>query len=295
MATGLSLAGTGNLDTGQKILVANARFAYEPAAPDPDLIESIRLPQGHKQWDVLWWNRLATANALTEGVDLGQYEQLVTSTYTITPTEHGTLTNVSKRLVRSQGDANVMAAVGQMLAGNLRRRQALDVIALYDGASKSTPGASLGIDLTHFRGTVSYLLTDNDSQWGPAPMPLRAALHIEQISDIVLDITDPGSVSSSRFGLSAEMLQRWWRGSDRAYGVELFHSGNISRDSSGDSKGAIFARTAMTMVIAEDAEPVQQRDISLRASEVGLFQEWSEAETADAHMVEVYSDTSSTL
>ena len=95
MATGISLATTSNLTTGQKIMVANARIAYEPAAPDPDLIESIRMPMGHKQWDVLWWNRLAQADALTEGVDLGVYQQLVTSTYTITPSEHGFLANLS--------------------------------------------------------------------------------------------------------------------------------------------------------------------------------------------------------
>ena len=252
---------------------------------------------GHKQWDVLWHNRLAQATALTEGTDLGQYEQLVASTYTITPSEHGILANLSKRLRRRQGDVNVMSMVGTLLANSLRRRQANDVIALYDGASKSTPGASLAIDVTHFRGSTAYLLTDNDTQWGPAPLPLRAALHIEQISDIILDITDAGTQAGTRFGVGwpVEMLQSWWKGRDRLYGVEIFHSGNITRDSVGDSKGAIFARTAMTIVIAEDAEPVSERDISLRASEVGLFQEWGEAETADAHMVEIYSDTAATI
>ena len=53
MATGISISSTSNLSSGQKILVAAAREAYEPAAPDPDLIENNRIPQGHKQWDIL--------------------------------------------------------------------------------------------------------------------------------------------------------------------------------------------------------------------------------------------------
>tara|TARA_Y100000310_G_scaffold260629_2_gene269679 strand:- start:14902 stop:15789 length:888 start_codon:yes stop_codon:yes gene_type:complete len=295
MATGLTLSSTSNLSTGQKILVAAAKIALEPAAPDPDLVSNERIPLGHKQWDILTYARLATATALTEGVDLSQNQQLVTAALQITPSEHGIITTLSNRLVRRQGDTNVVSSAGTMLANSLRRRQALDIIALYDGFSKTAPGASLAIDVTHFRGAVAYLLTDNDSAYGPAPMPVHAALHIEQISDIILDITDPGAVVSSREGLSAEMLQRWWRGRDRLYGVEVFHSGNITRDSSGDSKGAIFNPDALRLVMADDADVTEETDNSLRAREYGIFQEWGEGERADPWGVEVYSDSAATI
>lgn len=295
MATGISISSTSNLTTGQKILVANAKMAFEPAAPDPDLVMNDRIPQGHKQWDVLTYARLAQATALTEGTDLAQSEQLVAATVTITPSEHGIIATLSKRLIRRQGDTAVVSTAGTLIGNSLRRRQANDVIALYDGASRSTPGASLAIDVTTFRGAVAFLLTDNDAAYGPAPLPLYAALHIEQISDIILDITDPGAVVSSRFGLSAELMQRWWRGNDRLYGVGIFHSGLISRDANGDSKGVIMAQTANQLVMANDAEPTEETDNSLRAIEYGLFQEWGESEIADPHMIEIFSDSSSTL
>jgi len=151
------------------------------------------------------------------------------------------------------------------------------------------------MDITHFRGSAAYLLTDNNSSFGPAPMPLHAALHIEQISDIIADLSDPGAVVSSRDGYSAELMQRWWRGSDRLYGIPIFHSGNISRDSSDDSKGAIFASGALYMVVANDADVTEEDDNSLRAREYGIFQEWAEGERADPHGVEVYSDTAATV
>ena len=294
MATGISIASTSNLSSGQKILVASAREAYEPAAPDPDLVENHRIPQGHKQWDILTYARMTSASSLTEGVDLSSSQQLVAASLSVTPSEHGVIATLSNRLVRRQGDTNVVSTAGRMLSNSLRRRQALDVISLYDGFSKSSPGAGAALDITTFRGAVAYLLTDNDSAYGPAPMPLHAALHIEQISDIIAEITDTAPRGTTS-GFTDELLQRWWKGSDRLYGVQFFHSGLIERDSGDDSKGALFAKEALAMVMANNADVTEQQDHSLRAVEYGIFQEWGEGERADPHGVEVYSDTIATI
>ena len=85
-------------------------------------------------------------------------------------------------------------------------------------------------------------------------MPLRASMHIEQISDIILDITDAGAAVGARpAGFGDDMLQRWWKGNDRLYGFQIFHSGVISSDSSDDSKGAVFADDALILVMANEA------------------------------------------
>ena len=294
MATGLSISSTSNLSSGQKTFIASAREAFEPAAPDPDLVESQRIAAGFKQWDVLTMARLTSASALSEGVDLTSAQQLVANSLSITPSEHGIIATLSKRLIRRQGDQNVVSTAGRLCANSLRRRQALDVIALYDGFSKSVVGAGNALDITSFRGSVAYLLTDNSSSYGPAPVPLHAALHIEQISDVILDITDTAPRGTTT-GMTDDMLQRWWKGSDRLYGVQIFHSGNITRDSSDDSKGALFAKEALVMVMATDAEVTEEDDNSLRAIEYGCFQEWGEGERADAHGVEVFSDSAATV
>ena len=294
MATGLSISSTSNLSSGQKTFIASAREAFEPAAPDPDLVESQRIAAGFKQWDVLTMARLTSASALSEGVDLTSAQQLVANSLSITPSEHGIIATLSKRLIRRQGDQNVVSTAGRLCASSLRRRQALDVIALYDGFSKSVVGAGNALDITSFRGSVAYLLTDNSSSYGPAPLPLHAALHIEQISDIMLDLTDTAPRGTTT-GMTEELLQRWYKSSDRLYGVQVFHSGNITRDSGNDSKGAIFAKEALVMVMATDAEVTEEDDNSLRAIEYGCFQEWGEGERADAHGVEVYSDSEATV
>jgi len=295
MATGLSLSSTSNLTNGQRIVIASAKEAFEPAAPDPDLIENERIPTGSKQWDISTYARLTDAQALTEGVDLSSVQQLATNTLQLTPAEHGILVTLSNRLIRRQGDSSVVSVAGRQIGSSLRRRMAKDVIALYDGFSKSIVGASSGMDITHFRGAAAYLLTDNNTSFGPAPMPLHAALHIEQISDIISDLSDPGTAVGPRDGYSAELMQRWWRGSDRLYGIPIFHSGNISRDSGDDAKGAIFASGALYMVVADDADVTEEDDNSLRAREYGIFQEWAEGERADPHGVEVFSDAAATV
>lgn len=295
MATGLSLSSTSNLSTGQKILIASAKLAFEPEAPDPDLIENERIPNGHKQWDILTYARLSSAQILTEGVDLSMVEQLVTNTITITPTEFGLIVTLSKRLIARQGDTNIVATAGRQIAESVRRRMALRVIAIYDTLTKSIAGAATPLDITFFRGAVAYLLSDNSSSYGPAPVPLFASLHIEQISDIVADISDPGTVVSSRYGISEEMMQRWWKGQDRLYSVQIFNGGNITRDSSDDAKGAIFNKSFAHLVMQGDFDPTEEKDNSMRAIEYGGFQVWGEGLRADPFGVEVYSDAATTV
>lgn len=296
MATGLSLSSTSNLTNGQKIALEGAMEAFEPAAPNPDLISNYRIPNGTKQWDLSTYARLAQASALSEGVDLSQVQQLVSATLTIVPTEHGLISTLSKRLIFRQGDSSVVGVAGRQMGGSLRRREDNDVIALYASFSKVIVGPSSTLDITYFRGGAAYLMTDNDSAYGPAPMPLRAALHIEQISDIVLDITDPGTAAGQRpAGFGDEMMQRWWKGNDRLYGIGIWHAGNIARDTSDDATGAIFASEALGIVHEENADVTEETDNSLRAVEYGIFQAWGEGERADPHGVAVDSDSAATV
>ena len=296
MATGITLSSTSNLSSGQKIFIEQAMLANEPAAPNPDLVGNERIETGVKQWDINTYARLESAGALSEGVDLSEVQQLTTANLSITPSEHGIIVTLSNRLIRRQGDSSVVGVAGEQAGASLRRRMDLDVIALFDGFSKSVVGAGSAMDITHFRGGIAYLLTDNDESYGPASLPLNASLHIEQISDIILDLSDPGTAAGSRpAGFGDELLKNWWKGRDRLYGIGIFHGGNITRDSSNDSKGAILATNALYLVIANDADVTEETDNSLRAVEYGAFQEWGEAERADPHGVEVYSDTEATV
>jgi hypothetical protein len=294
VATGVTYTDSSTLTSGQQTLIAGAGMAFEAAAPDPDLVRVEQLPEGHRQANLGIFARLAQASALQESVDLQSSEQLSTNYITIEPSEHGIQVTISKREMRRQMDAQVRSVAGEQMGGSLRRREANDVITLYDTFTQSAPGDGSVLDITHFRGAVAYLLTDNSSAYGPAPMPVHAALHIEQISDIILDVSDPGS-GSRPTGPFSEMIKGWWRGNDRLYGVAIWHSGNIARDGSGDSKGTIKHQNSLVLVEEGGAEAVDETDESARITEFGLFKSWGEALQIDVHGVEIHSDTVATF
>ncbi len=301
MATGVTYTDSSTLTSGQQTLIAGAGMAFEAAAPDPDLVRVEQLPEGHRQANLGIFARLAQASALQESVDLQSSEQLSTNYITIEPSEHGIQVTISKREMRRQMDAQVRSVAGEQMGGSLRRREANDVITLYDTFTASAPGAGSVLDIGHFRGAVAYLLTDNSSAYGPAPMPVHAALHIEQISDIILDITDPGAVGAAAslarpIGPFNELIKGWWRGNDRLYGVAIWHSGNIARDAtSDDSKGTIKHQNSLVLVEEGGAEAVDETDESARITEFGLFKSWGEALQIDVHGVEIFSDTVATF
>lgn len=295
MATGLTLSTTSSAITaGQAIMIDKAVTAFEPAAPEPGLIQMKQLPAGHYQFSSNVYARLSSADALTEGVDLSQVQQLVANNITINPSEHGLLVTQSKRLHRRQGDTDAAATAGTLMGISLRARQALDIHAVWDTFTKSIVGASSALDITHFRGTIAYLLTDNNTAYGPAPMPLVSVLHAEQISDLIDQLTDT-SPRGTTTGLTESLIQRWWRGTDRLYGTGIFHGGYIARDSGDDAKGAIFSENSMVMVEEGEVEPTEEDDNSLRVVEMGMFKSWGEALEIDPHGVEVFSDAATTI
>ena len=121
--------------------------------------------------------------------------------------------------------------------------------------------------------TVDYKIQQNGQYWN------------------IVEATPVGASS----GITDELISRWWKTSDRLYGVQVYHSGNIEADGSDDAKGAIFAKEALVMVMANDAESTEEDDNSLRAVEYGIFQEWATGERADVHGVEIYSDAAATI
>ena len=293
-AQGMTLSTTSNLNSTQKTMIASAKEAFEPSQPEPSLVDNEQLPAGHYQWVGGTYARFQTGHALTEADDLSVVEQLRTNTLTLNPTEHGSLATLHRRLARRQGDSTVVDVASRHLARSVRRRQALDVDALNDGFSKSAGGTTQTLDITELRGVVAYLITDNDDDYGPAPMPLHMIAHAEMISDIVLDLTDAGAVTNRADGPYDNVLKNWYRKSDTVYGVSVFHSGVQPRDSSNDSKGAVKHKEALKMVQEGDAEPHVEEDGSARLNEYGLFMSWAEGEQADPHGVEMYFNTSAT-
>lgn len=290
-----TISTTSNLSDMSAIVIADSIQNVEPAGPTNQLVNRFDIPQGSKQINLPIWGRM-TASALTEGQDLQTAKQLAVTVRNLTATEHGVLTFMSKRLSR-QNNESVLRQTGLMQGRAIGRLLESDLVTLFDGFSKTAPGAGLDGDLHDIAGAIAYLGTDNDSAFGPADMSdLSAVFHTEQIRRFVNALSGRGSFGQNAgqyvpTGMSEEIIKRHWRGTDPLYNVPLYQSGVISRDSSGDSKGAIFSKLALALAISMEVDADEEKDISARGTEMVTVWEWGESESVDPWGVEFYSAT----
>ena len=292
MATGLTLSSSSSLSDMSKIIIASAIANIEPAGPTNQLVSRYDIPKGAKQVNVPIWGRNDAA-ALTEGVDISTPQQLSVSVTSITASEHGIMTFVSDRLTR-QNNEDILSHVGEVQGGALGRLLEDDLIVLFDGFSNSIGAAGSLLTFYHVAGAVSYLKTDNDSSYGMAPGTPNGVFHPEQIRGFVQEMTGIQGGGTTGMaaqpipeGITAEVVKNYFRGNEKAFGVPIFQSGVLSRDGSGDTKGAVFVPKAIALAMAHEMEAENERDASLRGTEVVMVGEWGESEIADPWGVEM--------
>tara|TARA_Y100000004_G_scaffold104135_1_gene116852 strand:- start:2910 stop:3806 length:897 start_codon:yes stop_codon:yes gene_type:complete len=295
MATGLSLSSSSSLSDMSKIIVAESIDNVEPSAPMMDLVMRYDIEAGSKQINVPIWGR-QSAVALTEGVDLSVPQQVTATVVSLTASEHGILSFVSDRL-RHENNENVLSAVGTMHGRAVGRLLDSDLLTLLDGFSKSVPGAGSNATFTTIAGAVSYLRTDNNSTFGPAPSRPNAVLHPEQIRRLTQELAGIQAGGTGMpaqtvpEGPSADIISSYWRGNDPVFGVPIYEDGNITRDGSGDSKGGVFAMEALALAMQKEITAEEERDASLRGTEIVTTGTWGESEIVDTWGVEILSAT----
>ena len=295
MASGLSLSDSSSLEDMSKIIVAEAIANVEPSAPMMDLVSRYDIESGSKQVNVPIWGR-QSAVALAEGVDISVPQQVTATVVNLTAGEHGILSFVSDRL-RHENNEDVLSAVGTMHGRAVGRLLDSDLITLLDGFSTSKPGAGANATFVTIAGAISYLRTDNSSTYGPAPSKPNAVLHPEQIRRLTQEVAGAQAGGSGMpaqtipEGPSADIIKSYWRGNDPVFGVPIYEDGNISRDGSGDSKGGVFAKEALALAMENEIQAEQERDASLRGTEIVTVGTWGESEVVDVWGVEIYSAT----
>ena len=295
MAEGLTLSSTSSLSDMSLTVVADAIANVEPAGPTAALVTRYDLAQGQTQKNIPLWGRL-TASALTEGVEINAAQQVSVTVRNVTASEHGVLTFVSRVLQRENSE-DVLSEVGTMQGLALGRLRESDLVTLFDSVTGlSIPGAGQNLTFPDLAGAVAYMQTDNNSSFGPAPGgTVNAVLHPEQIRRLVEEDAGIGAGGSTMAtgarptGPSEDVIKNYWRGQEKRFGVQIWSSGIISRDGSGDSKGAIFSPQAFALCMAQEIEADDDKDIRSRGTDIVTVGVWGETEIVDEGAVEAYS------
>jgi hypothetical protein len=295
MATGLTLSSSSNLSSVSSTVIASAISQIEPAGPTNQLVSRYDIPQGAKQVDIPIWGR-NNAAALTEGVDIATPQQLSVTIKSVTSSEHGILVFVSDRLTR-QNNEDILSHVGDVQGAALGRLLEDDLVQLFPGFDNQIGSAGNALTLRQIAGAVSFLKTDNSADVGIAPGQPNGVFHPEQIRRFAQEVTSiqaggSGGMAAQPIpqGITEDVITNYFRGNERFFGVPIFESGVIGRDSGDDAKGAIFVREALALGMAHEMEAEEERDASLRGTEMVMVGEWGEIEVSGVWGVEMVGD-----
>ncbi len=292
MTVGLTLSDTSSLEDMSAIVIASAIANVEPAGPTQSLVHQVPIPQGAKQVNLPFWGR-QTATALTEGQAIPEPQQVNVTVRNLTATEHGILTFISNRLKR-QNNENVLSTVGMMQGNAVGRLRNTDVITLFSSVSKTIGAAGDANTLDDITGAISYLLTDNNSDFGPAPGTINVVLHPEQLrrlAEAAIPMATGNAAAPLPSGISESIVRQYWRGNDPMFGSPLYVDGNIRRDGSNDSIGCAFVEMAFSLAVGSDIDSNDDDDIRLRGTEIVTVAEWGELENVDSWATQIIGAT----
>ena len=275
-------ATTGSLENAQNIIIAAARYTEEHNAPAMNLIEQFTLPKGAKQVTVPKVGQMSMQD-LTDGVDIVDEEDIGMNTVDLTASEVGAKIILTDKLVRQSAE-NVFSMIGRQLGDGMARKKDVDVLALYSGFSTDIGAAGRSMSLANVSAAVAYA---KGKKFG-------SNVYIVQHPFAVWDIANTAVTASSTYpvpaGWSADLLGNFFSGLRPINGVPIFEDGNISIDSSDDAVGVIADRSALGVLKSVDMNKEQDRDISLRATEVVITADYGVFELDDSKGVALTLD-----
>ena len=275
-------ATTGSLENAQNIIIAAARYTEEHNAPAMNLIEQFTIPKGAKQVTVPKVGQMSMQD-LTDGVDIVDEEDIGMTTVDLTASEVGAKIILTDKLVRQSAE-NVFSMIGRQLGDGMARKKDVDVLALYSGFSTDIGAAGRSMSLANVSAAVAYA---KGKKFG-------SNVYIVQHPFAVWDIANTAVTASSTYpvpaGWSADLLGNFFSGLRPINGVPIFEDGNISIDSSDDAVGVIADRSALGVLKSVDMNKEQDRDISLRATEVVITADYGVFELDDSKGVALTLD-----
>ena len=287
----ISIATTSDLESLQKIVVAEGEFTAEHVAPMKQLVTLFRMKIGEKQINWGYYGQ-ATAAALTDGVDMTASQTESNTVVNITTSEVGCKIILSDKLIRQAVD-DMFRVAGRQLGEAMGTKLDKDLLALFDGFTTLSLGSTtttithsyVTTAITRLKGGLGTSYTD------PAPDPIYIVLHPFQ-GKLLLD--DATGLASGLFtypipeGPSADILRNYFQGMTKMWSKPLFFDGNLTIDASNDCKGAVFSKAALYLCYQQEWNVERERDASLRAWELNAVSDYGVGELRDQYGVEMY-------
>jgi len=268
-------SGTGNLQNMSRIMLASARYTEEHNAPMVGLIEKFNLGKGEYQLTIPKVAQM-TAEDLAEGQDMIDSEDIDVSTVTATTAEVGLKVIITDTLLQ-QNNEDVFKIIGRQMGDAMARKKDNDIIALFPSLNG---GTVLGADGANFTlaNTSAVIANAKADQFGN---DIFVVHHPNAVWKLATDVGNTLATYPLPDAFDKPAVKDYWSGI-KVSGVPFFEDGNIAKIGSVDSGyGVIADKTAMGHLAARARREERERDISLRAHEIVVTEDYAVFEVDD--------------
>jgi len=221
-----------------------------------------------------------SAGDLTENTDITTGTAFNTTEATITATEKGALVALTD-LARESAQEDVAAAIGRQLGDAMAKKVDTDLAGLFSGFSNSV-GTATEITVDDIFKAVATLRNNN------APGPYYVFLHPYQAFQLKKALAGNGNTPMNNHDLANEALRSGFVG--QLAGAQIFETTVITGDSSGAFVGAAMSQDALGYMVKRNMRIEEQRDASLRSTEIVGTMAYGVSEIFDAYGVQIIAD-----
>ena len=266
---------TGNLQNMSRIMLAQARYTEEHNAPMVGLVEKFNLGKGEYQLTIPKVGQM-TAEDLSDGQDMIDSEDINVSTVTATTAEVGLKVIITDTLLQ-QNNEDVYKIIGRQMGEAMARKKDTDIIALFPSLNG---GTSIGLDnalfnLANVSGVIANAKADKFGN------DLYIVHHPNAVWKLATDIGNTLSTYPIPDAFNNPAVKDYWTGI-KLSGVPIFEDGNIEDNSNDSGYGVIADKTAMGHLAARARREERERDISLRAFEIVVTEDYAVFEVDDS-------------
>ena len=274
MASSTQTSTSGNLQNMSRIMLAAARYTEEHNAPMVGLVEKFNLGKGEFQLTIPKVGQM-DAEDLVEGVDMVDSEDIDVSTVTATTAEVGLKVIITDTLVQ-QNNEDVFRIIGRQMGDAMARKKDTDIIALFSGFSTALGADDRSLLL---RNASALIANAKANKFGN---DLFVVHHPNAIWKLASSIGNTLATYPLPDAFNNPAVSDYYTGVKIA-GVPFFEDGNIAKIGTDDSGyGFIGDRTAMGHLAARERREERDRDISLRAFEVVITEDYAVFEVDDS-------------
>jgi hypothetical protein len=274
----IQTATTGQLESAQRVIIAQTRYTAEFEAPCKQLIEHFKLAQGEKSMTVPKVGQMSADN-LVDGQDLVTSQDIAMTTTSLTTGEVGLKVILTDKLVRQENE-DVFRMVGRQMGDGWGRKVDRDIIALFSALNSGTILGLDNVELGIIQGTAL-------TSWAYAhklPKPISVVHHPNALSTMARATMAVGATYFAGIldETSREILKDFFKLNINM--VNFYQDGNIDKISGYDSGyGAIFSKSAMCFIESAAPNTERERDASLRATELVMVGDYGVFELDDTY------------